>query len=131
MITKMNSGWLDGISSALAGAINGDDNTCRLFEATDEDKTLICDHCGLRNVGMSLLMPKPGEISLFQACNECMIKVTRGSNMRMEIHAYKQCLGCNGTDKPVKVCGRCRNAYYCQPSCQKADWSRHKKECKA
>ncbi len=125
----MSSGWLEGISSALAGAINGDDDTCRLFEATDKDKTKTCKHCCLRNVEMTLLIPKPGEISLFEACRKCMARVVDGSNIQMEIRAYKQCNGCKITGKPMKVCGRCKNAYYCRESCQRQDWSRHKKEC--
>ena len=28
-----------------------------------------------------------------------------------------------------KVCGRCRNVYYCDQSCQKNDWSNHKLNC--
>ena len=29
------------------------------------------------------------------------------------------------------TCGRCRRAHYCSTACQKADWPRHKPECRA
>ena len=41
---------------------------------------------------------------------------------------YKSCKKCGkaGTLK----CGACRTARYCGAACQKADWKKHKKECK-
>ena len=33
--------------------------------------------------------------------------------------------------KGDKTCNRCKKAKYCSAECQKADWSIHKKECKA
>jgi len=32
---------------------------------------------------------------------------------------------------PVKPCARCKNTFYCSPSCQKLAWKKHKKTCKA
>jgi len=32
---------------------------------------------------------------------------------------------------PTKPCSRCKRAFYCSPSCQKAAWKKHKKTCKA
>jgi len=32
---------------------------------------------------------------------------------------------------PTKPCSRCKHAFYCSPSCQKAAWKKHKKRCKA
>ena len=31
--------------------------------------------------------------------------------------------------KQLKVCGVCRNAFYCSKDCQKADWDQHKLSC--
>jgi len=32
---------------------------------------------------------------------------------------------------PSKPCSRCKNTFYCSPSCQKSAWKKHKKTCKA
>ena len=39
---------------------------------------------------------------------------------------------CNvtGAKNKFMLCSRCRNSRYCSPEHQKADWSRHKKDCK-
>lgn len=29
----------------------------------------------------------------------------------------------------LKMCGRCKRAYYCSPECQKQDWNNHKATC--
>ena len=37
---------------------------------------------------------------------------------------------CPGCEKPGKShCSACKNAFYCGPTCQTADWPHHKKEC--
>jgi hypothetical protein len=44
------------------------------------------------------------------------------------------CTTCGREDKKLLLCSRCKKATYCQPPgrmCQKLDWPRHKKECKA
>ncbi|KAG6917854.1 hypothetical protein DXG01_000759 [Tephrocybe rancida] len=44
------------------------------------------------------------------------------------------CKFCGREDIKLMRCGRCKKDVYCQPpgrNCQKADWPRHKKECKA
>ena len=40
------------------------------------------------------------------------------------------CRTCARTEKSLKSCGRCKGTVYCSPKCQKADWKRHKAECK-
>jgi hypothetical protein len=40
--------------------------------------------------------------------------------------------GCNVCGKKTQYCKKCacRSIYYCSTDCQKADWKRHKTECK-
>ncbi|KAJ3405437.1 hypothetical protein HDV05_006585 [Chytridiales sp. JEL 0842] len=40
------------------------------------------------------------------------------------------CGHCEAFDKPLKVCQRCKVAYYCSVECQKAKWKEHKVDCK-
>jgi len=41
----------------------------------------------------------------------------------------RKCDVCNSLG--AKPCARCRNTFYCSPSCQKSAWKKHKKTCKA
>ena len=40
------------------------------------------------------------------------------------------CSGCFGKCEDLKLCGKCFTAWYCNRSCQKGHWSKHKKLCK-
>ncbi len=40
------------------------------------------------------------------------------------------CAFCRSSGSRLKRCGRCRNAHYCSEKCQRADWKRHRPECK-
>ncbi|GAB4820523.1 hypothetical protein N2152v2_007569 [Parachlorella kessleri] len=44
---------------------------------------------------------------------------------------YGRCTGCGTPAAHLQLCGGCKQVQYCSRSCQKADWSRHKAECKA
>ena len=39
-----------------------------------------------------------------------------------------KCQSCGESDD-VKLCGNCQNVYYCNETCQRADWKDHKKVC--
>uniref|UniRef100_A0A1X7U948 MYND-type domain-containing protein n=1 Tax=Amphimedon queenslandica TaxID=400682 RepID=A0A1X7U948_AMPQE len=42
------------------------------------------------------------------------------------------CWGCGQESKSLKKCGACKNAWYCNETCQRQDWGKgHKKACKA
>lgn len=41
----------------------------------------------------------------------------------------KLCNACGKTSPTAKICEACRNATYCSPECQRADWDRHKGYC--
>ena len=43
--------------------------------------------------------------------------------------AGTQCSYCLKEQKELKVCSRCRQAYYCDPSCQKNHYPAHKASC--
>jgi hypothetical protein len=40
------------------------------------------------------------------------------------------CAHCKAVGK-LKKCAKCSNAFYCNKECQRADWKRHKKDCRA
>ena len=45
--------------------------------------------------------------------------------------AKMECFGCAKTfEKRLKICERCRSAFYCCVDCQKTDWRRHRANCK-
>ena len=39
------------------------------------------------------------------------------------------CSNCQKLDSDLKVCSRCRNSFYCDATCQKAHYPKHKPEC--
>ncbi|KAI1398715.1 hypothetical protein F4819DRAFT_467556 [Hypoxylon fuscum] len=43
--------------------------------------------------------------------------------------ASKMCLGCGEKKSVLQRCGRCKMARYCNSTCQRTDWSTHKKVC--
>jgi hypothetical protein len=40
------------------------------------------------------------------------------------------CHHCGKDDVKMRACSGCEKAHYCDATCQKADWKKHKKECK-
>ena len=42
---------------------------------------------------------------------------------------YQTCAKCGKVDMGLKVCSRCRKAYYCDQVCQKAHYPKHKQHC--
>ena len=40
------------------------------------------------------------------------------------------CVNCQAESVRHLLCSGCKNAHYCNPVCQKADWKRHKDDCK-
>jgi hypothetical protein len=40
-----------------------------------------------------------------------------------------QCFKEPAPGHPLRFCGRCKNAQYCDVNCQRADWARHKQTC--
>lgn len=47
---------------------------------------------------------------------------------RMYAAPAEACIVCVGSER-TRRCSRCKSVYYCDPSCQKADWFQHKKDC--
>jgi len=41
----------------------------------------------------------------------------------------KRCSNCRDVKADVLKCGACKDVYYCNKECQKADWGRHKGMC--
>jgi len=46
------------------------------------------------------------------------------------INNPKKCFVCGENNIPLKICSRCRFAFYCSAECQKKDWMWHKLNCK-
>jgi hypothetical protein len=57
-----------------------------------------------------------------------MINANRNSDIRRLLRDARCCRSCKV--KARKVCFECLSTYYCDKSCQKLDWSRHKYDCK-
>ncbi|KAF7349427.1 Histone-lysine N-methyltransferase ASHR1 [Mycena sanguinolenta] len=51
------------------------------------------------------------------------------SNARLDLHC-SQCFG-DGNNASLKRCTKCQAVYYCDSTCQNADWPLHKHECAA
>uniref|UniRef100_A0A7S4JL00 MYND-type domain-containing protein n=1 Tax=Paramoeba aestuarina TaxID=180227 RepID=A0A7S4JL00_9EUKA len=78
----------------------------------------------------------------YQLLSECLVD---GVQLDPEDRCIRRCNKCDkseyksgfglkdgvgGADK-YKLCGRCKQVYYCSVECQKADWKEHKVGCKA
>lgn len=51
-------------------------------------------------------------------------------HIREGVHAsVRKCVSCGTVPKDVKVCGKCREARYCNQDCQRAHWPLHKVHC--
>ncbi|KAF8799057.1 hypothetical protein BYT27DRAFT_7121126 [Phlegmacium glaucopus] len=53
---------------------------------------------------------------------------------RRKLEGLSRCYLCGTNEGKLLSCGKCKKAKYCSPQlrgCQKWDWPRHKKECKA
>ena len=65
--------------------------------------------------------PRPGAISR---------TATPGSDPPARCHR-EGCERARAPDgMPLKTCARCRSVMYCSPDCQKADWKRHRGDCR-
>lgn len=42
-----------------------------------------------------------------------------------------RCRACGAAKPSLNACAACRSALYCDATCQRSDWARHKPECKA
>jgi TPR repeat protein len=45
--------------------------------------------------------------------------------------ARQTCSWCNARSENLRICSRCKGPRYCDADCQRSDWARHKKICKA
>lgn len=46
-------------------------------------------------------------------------------------HRVRNCSTCNKSSlEKMKLCSKCKYAYYCSQECQKEDWPKHKEKCK-
>lgn len=57
---------------------------------------------------------------------------TEAPKVAVKLKTAHQCDACQTTDEKVKDrCSRCKDAWYCNATCQKAHWPEHKKVCVA
>ncbi|XP_065257717.1 N-lysine methyltransferase SMYD2 [Emys orbicularis] len=64
----------------------------------------------------------PGELLFSCPAYTCVLTVSERGN---------HCECCFARKEGLSKCGRCKQAFYCNVECQKADWAMHKLECSA
>jgi hypothetical protein len=62
-------------------------------------------------------------------CFQNIEKESQQPFSRYMANKSRSCAHCNVVCIHMKKCSQCGNAYYCQESCQRAHWAKHKKEC--
>lgn len=113
------------------------------MDPVNEESKYASDKCTLdQRVGA--IQPKRIEVE----CN-AMKRVRQCSNPKYVVAAVKRtldysianpkpydfdskvrfCEFCNFPSETMPVCGKCKKVVYCNASCQRGDWKRHKKEC--
>lgn len=64
--------------------------------------------------------------------SSCVERFVTDNEVSEAEFVYK-CNACKSENLPIGLylCGRCKNAYYCNRSCQRSHWRDHKRECTA
>lgn len=63
-----------------------------------------------------------------EKCRKNFMKVLK---LDEELNVMQSCAYClKYSELPMKRCSKCRIIYYCDKSCQKNDWAKHKLTCK-
>ncbi|KAJ7145820.1 hypothetical protein C8R44DRAFT_755959 [Mycena epipterygia] len=72
---------------------------------------------------------KESRISFFVPCLRPRFKVVEEIETGKKPTPYTQCGECK-KDAKKTMCSGCRAIYYCSPECAKANWPKHKADCK-
>ncbi|CEO95491.1 hypothetical protein PBRA_004217 [Plasmodiophora brassicae] len=101
-----------GCTALQAPAMSGDQDSVRFLIEAGADPN-IPDYEGATPLGSARHRP---------AIHQIMLRAMDKS----------ACATCGASkDKPLRMCQRCMSVKYCSRDCQKADWKKHKKECRS
>jgi hypothetical protein len=71
------------------------------------------------------------EADLGQFADDTSLLVRRTEELQSLEHCSRRCARCDAEAAEMKLCSRCRGAFYCSRPCQQAHWPEHKHACKA
>jgi hypothetical protein len=82
------------------------------------------------------LIPVCGRTECSVAARQSLAPVVESMDESVRATELRICSKCGKTeDEPgmtaFKRCARCKTQYYCSPECQRSDWPKHKKGCRA
>jgi hypothetical protein len=85
----------------------------------------------IENVSNTGVLTHMKYVCCSSTCHKAQWKKTRKKVYEMGyVAALNQCMQCGHQGKSLRKCSGCHFARYCDSSCQRIHWNRHKKDCR-